>query len=189
MIYFNPNREFNDMANKIARKDNNNKQITDVVPNSGDEDLPITESRDDLLVRNLFVSDSKYEAAIKSGYSENYAKTRIYAKIRRPEFRKKIIDFAIQNDLLDLPIVARIERKILNAVDKDITKYGKYKAVFKQKKQTTELLKVEGDSKPQPPKVSIQEMKLFWNRWLTDCALWMYRFGKNPNRKGIGNIV
>jgi hypothetical protein len=24
---------------------------------------------------------------------------------------------------------------------------------------------------------------------IMDCALWMYRFGKNPDRKGIGNTV
>jgi hypothetical protein len=24
---------------------------------------------------------------------------------------------------------------------------------------------------------------------ITDCALWIYRFGKNPDRKGIGNTV
>ena len=118
----------------MSEKNNDSKQITDVVSQNELDDSPITESRDDLLVRNLFVCDSKYEAAIKSGYSENYAKTGIYAKIRQPKFREKVIEFAILNDLLDLPIVARIERKILDAVDKDISKYDKYKAVFKQKK-------------------------------------------------------
>jgi hypothetical protein len=24
---------------------------------------------------------------------------------------------------------------------------------------------------------------------IIDCALWVYRFGKNPDRKGIGNTV
>jgi len=127
---------------------NDNNNITDITPEIDDNSLPEPLNREDELIRCLFICDTEYEAGIMAGYSENYSKTGLYAKTKRPEFRRKLLDYAVQNDLLDLPTIARIERKILKLVDKDVTQYDKYKAVFKQKKQTTGLLDQDGSKAP-----------------------------------------
>jgi len=139
--------------------DNNNesKELITISSESAEnelDNLPVAESKEDKLVRNLFLYETTYEAAIKAGYTENTAKSTIYTKIKKERFRNKIRDYAVANDLLEIPIIAHIERKILKAVNKNIKDYPKYKDVFKQKKKVAGIL--ADDTAPVQQMITIQ---------------------------------
>ncbi|RKZ05003.1 hypothetical protein DRQ25_16735, partial [Candidatus Fermentibacteria bacterium] len=67
--------------------------------------------KEDLLIRNLFLYTSKQEAAIQAGYSQSFAKSGLYAKLRTKRIQDKIRDYAIANDMLDIPIILAMETR------------------------------------------------------------------------------
>ena len=148
------------MTKKIEDKSNENRGITElipIIPKKDDETLPVAESMEDKFIRNLFLYESKYKAAIKAGYTENTAKSTIYTKLKSERFRDKIRSFTVANDLAEIPIIAHIERKILKAVNKDIKQYPKFKDVFRQKKQIAGIL--GDDTSPPPTTINIESIQ------------------------------
>ena len=124
--------------------------ITDIVPQKEIDDLPTAETREDKLIRNLYICKTVYEAAIKAGYSENTAKSTIYTKLKNERFKNKIRDYAISNDLLSLPKIAYIENQILNHLMENPLDTPKYSKTLKQKKKVAGIL---GEDVPQAPQV------------------------------------
>ena len=124
--------------------------ITDIVPQKEIDDLPTAETREDKLIRNLYICKTVYEAAILAGYSENTAKSTIYTKLKNERFKNKIRDYAISNDLLSLPKIAYIENQILNHLMENPLDTPKYSQTLKQKKKVAGIL---GEDVPQAPQV------------------------------------
>ena len=146
-----------------------NKQITDIVPQNEDNTLPEAPSREDKFIRNLFIYRSKYKAAIEAGYSENTAKSTIYTKLKNERFRNKIRDYAITNDLLSLPKIAYIEEQILDHLVKNPLDTPKFVRTLKEKKQIAGVLGHE-IPKPQQPTINIKNLRVFMESLAPDHA-------------------
>lgn len=128
------------------------KKKTETLP-----ELKKAETKEDKLIRNLFIYPSKYQAGIQAGYSESYCKGPLYQRVKTEKFQRKIIDYAIANDILSLPKVAYIENKVLDHLMDNPLDSHKYKDVMRQKKQVSGLL--QHDDAPQQPIVHIGSIR------------------------------
>jgi nicotinic acid phosphoribosyltransferase len=114
-------------------------------------------TKQELFIRNLFLFDSAYEAAIAAGYSESTASGTIYHQLKSKKLQDKIRDYAKTHELLNIPKVLKLEDKALDYL-KDITQeLPKFSALLKQKKQIAGLL--HQDVTPQVPTISIGEVQ------------------------------
>ena len=146
---------------------NENKQITDIVPQNEDNTLPEAPSREGRFIRNLFIYKTVNEAALDAGYSPNTAKAYIYTKIKQNKFQEKVRQYAIENDLMALPKIAYIENKVLDHLVENPLDLPKYIHTVKQKKQTAGILGHEMP-KPQPPTINIKELRVFMEPFSPD---------------------
>ena len=121
------------------------------------DDLPVAETKEDKLIRNLFLCKTVYEAAILAGYSENTAKSTIYTKLKRERVKNKIREYAITNDLLSLPKIAYIEEQILDHLVKNPLDTPKYAQTLKQKKKIAGIL--GGDDHQTPQVINIKSIE------------------------------
>jgi len=103
---------------------------------NNNDNLPTTTktSKSEQLRGYLFTEPDIKAAAIKAGYAESTASKSIYTMIKQPEFQNRLRQYAIQNDLLSLPQLAKIESKCLKLVEDSPEKYPKFKEIFRQKK-------------------------------------------------------
>ncbi len=68
------------MTDEKANNCNDNRDVkakTDALPENEIDTLPTAETKEDKLIRNLFLYKTVYEAAIKAGYTEYTAKSTI----------------------------------------------------------------------------------------------------------------
>jgi hypothetical protein len=138
------------MTDEKANKSNTPKDLSVITAESEKntlDNLPTTETREDKFIRNLYLFKTPYEAAIKSGYSENYASSGIYAKMKGKKFMEKVVQYAIENDIRSLPKIAYIENQILDHLVENPLETPKYVHTIRQKKRIAGVL---GDDKPQP---------------------------------------
>lgn len=112
------------------------------------DNLPTTETREDRFIRNLYIFKTPYEAAIRAGYSKNYASSGIYTKMKGKKFMEKVVQYAIENDIRSLPKIAYIENQILDYLVENPLEAPKYAHTLKQKKQIAGIL---GRDTPQAP--------------------------------------
>lgn len=91
----------------------------------------------------LFECKTKQEAAKLAGYSDGTATHAFTQNIQSPVFQDALRQYAVDNNIGQLPIVAQIEAKIFKEVLKKPSKYKNYKEVFKQTKQIAGLLSQE----------------------------------------------
>lgn len=121
-------------------------------------------TREELLIRNLFVYDSQRQAALEAGYSEGYANTAIYAKIKSPGFQQKIIDYAKANNIINLPAIAKLEGKALRHLatldgDELIKGLAKTKHTLTQTKQIAGLLRPEDSGSAHSVTIAIKDVQ------------------------------
>ena len=123
------------------------------------DNLPTTAeiSKSEQLIGYLFTEPDIKSAAIKAGYAESTASKSIYTMIKQPEFQNRLRQYAIQNDLLSLPQLAKIESKCLKLVEDSPEKYPKFKEIFRQKKQIAGLL--AQDAVPAQPTINIKTIE------------------------------
>lgn len=108
------------------------------------------------LVSSLFHHPTRQEAALYAGYSEQAASNAVPNALRNPMFLDAIIQYAKDNNLLNVPILSQIEGDIHQIVLKDPTQYPKYKEVFKQTKQIAGIL--DKDTVPQTTIINIKHI-------------------------------
>ena len=137
---------------KIEKDNNQNTPDQDLLA-----ELPKTETREQKFIRNLFICSSIQEAGLKAGYSANTSKSTLYVKIRSPRFQQKVRDFAIANDIMCLPRIARIEDQVLRHLEKHPLDLPKYKDTVRQKKQVAGLL--NPDAQPSQPMADIRNIQ------------------------------
>ena len=126
---------------------------------NNNDNLPTTTktSKSEQLIGYLFTEPDIKAAAIKAGYAESTASKSIYTMIKQPEFQNRLRQYAIQNDLLSLPQLAKIESKCLKLVEDSPEKYPKFKEIFRQKKQIAGLL--AQDAVPAQPTINIKTIE------------------------------
>jgi len=130
---------------------------TNIVPQREIDDLPVAETKEDKLIRNLFLYKTVYEAAIKAGYTEYTAKSTIYTKLKNERFKNKIREYAVSNDLMSLPKIAYIEEQVLDHLVKNPLDLPKYAQTLKQKKQIAGIL--GQDVAPAPVVINIKAIE------------------------------
>ena len=121
------------------------------------DNLPATESKQDKFVSALFSYPTIQEAAHAAGYSNNSVTSHVYVLLKKPDFIAKLREYAIANDLMELPALARIERKCLELVENSPKEYPKFKEIFRQKKQIAGLL--AQDAVPAQPTINIKTIE------------------------------
>ena len=118
------------------------------------ETLPTPLDRESQFIRNLFVEPNLLQAALKAGYSESYANSQIYQRIRSPKLQEKIREYARTHELIEsVPTILRLEHQALKYLDGKPEELPKYAALLKQKKQIAGLL--AQDVIPQQATISI----------------------------------
>jgi hypothetical protein len=140
------------------------KPVECLVPEVVDDIEHKEPTRDELLIRNLFLYDTKKEAAIEAGFSESYADSRLYQRINSPEFQQKIIDYAKANNVLNLPKIATLECKAINhlaTLDGDdlIKGLAKSKHTLTQTKQIAGLLRPEDTGSQAPVTINVKSLR------------------------------
>jgi phage terminase small subunit len=108
------------------------------------------------LLACLFTEPNIKDAARKAGYTESSVSSTVYGTIKKPKFQQAILQYATENNLLNIPVIAQIEGKILKEVLKKPAKYKNYKEVFKQTKQIAGLLSAE--ERPQSTVINIKSI-------------------------------
>ena len=124
------------------------------------DNLPTTEQPQDMqdkLVSLLFTESTIKDAGLKAGYAPTTCSSTIYTLLKQPAFQNKLRQYAIQNDLLSLPQLAKIESKCLDVVANNPEKYPKFKEIFRQKKQVAGLL--APDAVPAQPTINIRTIE------------------------------
>jgi hypothetical protein len=127
--------------------------------NQPDDNLPeSTPDREDLLIRNLFLCKTPREAARKAGYSESYTESGlIYRRLKSPKLQEKIRQYAIANELLNIPAILDLERGAIKYLQDKPQELPKFAAILKQKKQIAGLL--QQDTTPTAPTINIKEVR------------------------------
>jgi len=181
MISFNPNRGFNDMTDEKADKNNDSKQLTDVVPQNVIDDIFTTLTKEQKDKKRMtFYLYWLFGYPIKScadlsGYSESYAYNLVHAYKKSSKLRTQVDEVL---DLfperyksvcrLRLPQIAEIEGLALGEYEKDPKLAIRQPQLLKQVKQAGGVdLNEEAPPKKQPT-VNIGEIKLFWQGLLGD---------------------
>jgi len=124
----------------MADNHNENSQITDIAPQNENNTLPAELTQEEKLIRNLFIHKTVNEAAIAAGYSPKTASGYIYTKIKNERFKRKVQQYAIDNDIMSLPKIAYIENKVLEHLMDNPLDVAKFKHITKQKKQVAGIL-------------------------------------------------
>ena len=125
-------------------------KTTELIPTA-----PLT--KQEQLIRYLYTEPTAEQAAIKAGYAPSTASGTIYTLIKKPEFQKRLLEYAIANDILDLPNLAKIENKCLNLLHDNPEQYPRFKEIFRQKKQVAGLL--AQDAQPVQPTINIRSIE------------------------------
>lgn len=113
------------------------------------EKLPISKNREEIFVRNLFLYPSVYEAGIQAGYTEDYAKSGLYQRLKSKKFQNKIREYAIQHDIIDLPKIAYIESKVLDHLAENPLDLPKFRHTLTEKKRIAGVLQADfGEKQP-----------------------------------------
>ena len=119
-------------------------------------------SREELLIRNLFLDMDLKPAARAAGYSESYISSTLYQKFKSPRFQNKIRDFAASLNYSFLPKVLNIHRLGLEAIEKDLKNGGVEKA-SKLKHISRDSLRMAGllndENKPGVSYVNIRSIR------------------------------
>lgn len=97
-------------------------------------------SKEEKLIRNLSIYKSPQKAAREAGYSESFASSTVYVKIKKPSFQKKIRDFYNGLAAFQLPIISQIERKALEHLIDNVGDVPKFSNTLKQIKQSAGVL-------------------------------------------------
>jgi hypothetical protein len=114
-------------------------------------------TKQELFIRNLFLYETPFQAAIAAGYTESTAKATIYTQLKSKKLQDKIRDYAKTHELLNIPKVLRLEDKALDYLIDKPQELPKFAALLKQKKQIAGLL--HQDVTPQVPTISIGEVQ------------------------------
>ena len=118
---------------------------------------PTEPTKQDKFISYLFTEQTIKDAARKAGYAESTCASVTYTMLKDPKFQDKLRQYAINNDLLSLPVIAKIENKCLNLVDANPEKYPKFKEIFRQKKQVAGIL--AQDTTPAVPTINIKSIE------------------------------
>ena len=129
---------------------------TNNLPDSAEPIQP-EPSKQDKFISYLFTEQTIKDAARKAGYAESTCASVTYTMLKDPKFQDKLRQYAIQNNLLALPQIARIEKKGLDALENDINKYPKFRDILKQTKQISGLL--AQDTQPAVPTINIRSIE------------------------------
>ena len=99
--------------------------------NKKTETLPVeTESREDQFIRLLPECATVKEAALKAGYSPSYSCSKIYNKLKSPNFQRKMRDYYVSECHMAIPKIVKLHGKVLDYLDtddnfKELPKYDK----------------------------------------------------------------
>jgi hypothetical protein len=119
-------------------------------------------SREELLIRNLFLDMDLKPAARAAGYSESYISSTLYQKFKSPKFQARIRDYASALNYSFLPKVLNIHKLGLQAIEDDLKSGGVEKA-SKLKHFTRQTLQMGGllndEVKPGVSYVNIQNLQ------------------------------
>ena len=151
---------------------NNNKQITDVVPQNEldtqkDRDLQFIEAYLDCLdVREAGRRLGYAETTINSGY--------LYQKFKKHEFQEKLKHAYIARDYQDLALIYSLERLGLQEIAQEakdkpnsiVRNLANLKHITKQKKQISGIL--QDTPKPQEPTFNLTEIRCFVQQFMPD---------------------
>ena len=129
------------------------------LPNNTTNNLPDSAepTKQDKFISALFTYPTIQEAAHAAGYSNKSVTSHVYTLLKNPLFITKMREYAINNDLMELPALARIERKCLQLVEDEPEKYPKFKDIFRQKKQIAGIL--APDATPALPTINIRSIE------------------------------
>lgn len=77
------------------------------------------DTREEQLVRNLFLGLDPKQAALKAGYSESFSDSSVYTKFKSKRFQDLIRDYAIANNVTEIPKVCNLYRIAVNQMHKE----------------------------------------------------------------------
>ena len=77
-------------------------------------------SKQDMLVRNLYLYDTIFDAAINADYSESYATSGVYQLINTPKMQEKIKNYAIAHRVMILPRALKLMDRTIDQIESNI---------------------------------------------------------------------
>ena len=140
-------------------------QKAELIPAQGAGGIePQEPTREDLFIRNLFITPNVKQAALEAGYSKGTSTGPIYQKIKSPRFQAKLVEYAKAHNILNLPKILSIENKAieyLSTLDGQELLQGlaKSKHTITQQKQISGLLKPEDEGNQRQLTVNIKEIR------------------------------
>ena len=114
-------------------------------------------TREDKFIRNLSLYPTVSEAAIQAGYSQSYATSNLYQRLRKESFQRKIREFYKGSVSTLLPKIAQIESKVVTACLADVDKVPKFQHTLKQIKQSSGVL--SQDTGQAQPTIQIESVR------------------------------
>ena len=131
-----------------------------MVKNKETENLPeVPESKEDKLIRFLSECDTVKDAALKAGYSDSFANSLVYHKLKQPKFQKKLREYYVTQCHMAVPKIARLHGKVLDWLDKDdnFKKLPKYDKTHRFILQSAGV--IGGDEQPGQPQINIKSIR------------------------------
>ena len=126
---------------------------------NNDKNLPkAVESKEDRLIRLLSECDTVKDAALKAGYSESFANSLVYHKLKQPKFQKKLREYYVTQCHMAVPKIAKLHSKVLDYLNKDdnFKDLPKYDKTHRFILQSTGI--IAGDDQPRQPVINIKNI-------------------------------
>lgn len=132
------------------------------------DSLPAKQAKDHreaLFIRNLCQGLSVKKAALSAGYSESYAESQIYQRVKKPDFQAKVREAFLAGNTLEVPKVLSLYSRALDKIaekgneDELLGNLAKAKHIPKQILQIAQIL--SPDSQPMHQTVNIKELSVF----------------------------
>jgi len=155
---------------KKSQKGKNTKALQKIAPSDPENavsDVAEPLSKENQFIQNLFRFSTIKEAATEAGYSESTVASTIYTKMKKPHFRDKIRQYAINHDIMTLPRMLRVEDQLLDYLEKNPVEVSKHARIWAQKKKIAGILKEE-EPAPVVKTVNIGELRVWMQQFAPD---------------------
>jgi len=113
--------------------------------------------REDQFIRNLAQYPTVKAAAIAAGYSESYANSNLYQRMKSESLLRKIREYYNGNAAIMLPRILDAERKVVELVHADPKELPKYRHTLRELKQSAGVL--QSDTPTSQPTIKVGSIR------------------------------